>query len=254
MIDKVYAGVLSGALYQPETKQFNNFMYTRVGAAIHWKMSKKLTYYSWTFAEYETISQVSYGLATAYVQYVPHRKWIVNAGFSPTLTALQHRPHPASHFGQFEPSTKGRFPGAAPGVMVRYLPTENSMIGGGLSLRQNMPEYQLSGTVKNFRISGFYQVKTQTTGIGFDYKNERFSTTVLWKSNDAIANLNTFMIHRKQHLLLYSDFGYSLPNKCVVRLEGGILKLVQAKYLKALFGIGYAYETKSVKSYLLISL
>lgn len=253
-IDKVYAGVLSGLAYQPETKQYAGFNYLRIGAAVNWKITSKMTYRAWAFGEYETIGQQSVGFQSSYVQYAPHSKWMIDAGFGPTLAALQHRPHPVTMFGQFEPSTKARFPGGGPVAQVRYFPTATSMIGGGVSLRQNMLEYQLSGTIGGLQVTAFHQTCTNTTGAGFTYTKGRFSTTNIWKSDDAVGNFNTFTLHKKQQLIIYSDYGYSLPGKCIVRMECGIIKLVETKYLKAVAGIGYAHETKSVKSYLLVSL
>lgn len=65
------------------------------------------------------------------------------------------------------------------------------------------------------------------------------------------------MIHRKQQLMLYTDVGYTLKDikgDKLIRGEAGIIKLVNTDYLKAIIGMGWSYETKTIKSYLFVSL
>lgn len=254
-IDKVYAGVLSIVDYRYDSSMFEKFAPMRVGAAASWRMTKRLTLKSFVAWQYDPIGKSGTTFQTFWMQYKPHRKWLLETGVGPTLSASQHRPHPVTYWGQFEPSTKGRFPGVAPMASVKFLPNERNMIGIGVGIRESQLEYQATATIqKNLQITTFYQVYNKTTGVGLGYTAGPFSTTMIWKSNDVIANLNLLTIHKKQNILLYTDFGYALPTEKVVRFEAGVVKTAYAGLVKATVGLGWSYDTKSINSYLLIGL
>lgn len=257
IVDKIYVGVLATNRYLYDTNQFDKFASIRIGASVVWKISRKFTMRSFVAGEYEVIGKSSLSFQAFWLQYAPHKRWLMEAGIGPTLTASLHRPHPVTHWGQFEPFTKAQFPGVAPGAKIKYLPNDATMIGAGIAIRQGKPEYQLGANIRTLQITAFHQRYDTTTGLGVSYTKGRFSITAMWKRNALVANLSSFMIHRKQQLMLYTDFGYTLKETKgdkVVRGEGGIIKLVQANYIKAIIGMGWSYETKSIKSYLFVSL
>ncbi|MBP6910531.1 hypothetical protein KBC03_02935 [Patescibacteria group bacterium] len=257
VVDKVYAGALATSRYlhdSNESKQFDKFASVRVGASVVWKVSPKFALRSLVAAEYEVVGKTSLSFQAFWLQYQPHKKWLTEIGIGPTLTAGLHRPHPVTHWGQFEPFTKAQFPGVAPRAQIKYLPSGTTMIGAGVGIRQGMPEYQLAANIGSFQLSAFHQECTRTTGLGLGYAKGRWTSTSIWKSDDLIANISSFMLHRKQQLMLYTDFGYSLPKKDVIRFEAGLIKLVQAGYIKSIIGMGYSYEAKAIKAYLFVSL
>lgn len=264
IVDKVYAGTLSTLRYRHDSNTFDKFASVRFGVAASWKATKTITLQSFAAWEHEVITQQGTSFQAFWGQYRPHKKWLFETGVGPTLSAKQHRPHPVSYFGQFEPFTKAQFPGVAPMASVKFFPNEKNMIGLGVGLRQNQPEYQATATVqKNLQVTAFHQVCTQTTGVGMSYSKGVFATTVLWKSDDVIANLNFITISKKHQISVYSDFGYDISQPVngngqatnrVKRFEAGALKITQAGPIKGTFGLGWSYEAKAVKAYLLVGL
>lgn len=253
VVDKVYAGMLAATSYlcdKDTTKVSTAF---RVGAAAHWDIGKKLTLKSFTASEHEFVSSSSFGMDALWMQYRPTNKWAVEVGRGPTLAAQQHRPHPVSQSGQFETWTQAQLSGIAYSVNLKYMPSADLLFGGGLSLSDNMPEYQVTANYKLWLVTGFHQSATNTSGIALTYNGTRFYNTSFVKS-DAVGSFSSWQISAKRPFYLFTDFGYSTTSHSIVRWGSGAFASFTMGKVKSIFAIAYNHEVKGITGYLFVSL
>ncbi len=253
VIDKLYAGMLANTSYLLDKDTTTVSTAFRVGVAAHWDIGKKLTIKSFTAGEHDFIAGSSFGLHALWMQYRPTAHWAIEAGRGPTVAAQQHRPHPVSQSGQFETWTEAQLPGIAYTVNLKYIPNANSLIAGGFSLRDNMPEYQITGTVKRISLTGYYQSVSNTACAAITYNGKRFYNTSFVKS-DGIGTFSSLAINHDQTLYLFTDFGYNTKTNSIVRWGTGIFSSYKMGYMKAVFALSYNHEIKGITGYLFVSL
>lgn len=272
-VEKVYAGILAGSSYNYEKDTFTRFVSFRVGVAGRWDISKKCTLKAFSAWDIEAVSKASTTFNAFWLQYRPTKTLLLEAGVGPTFTASQHRPSPVSRAGHFEPGTPARLPGVAPTINLRFNPSDRLMFGGGISLRNSMPEYQLSTAIGRFKATVYQQMYNSLTGFTISYADTagRFGNTFVYYNHTdtttestaipinvtkkVVANFVYYKI-KKINLMFYTDFGLLMTprNRKVVRWESGILRPFKMKYVGGLFGLGYAYEQKSINGYLFVTL
>lgn len=248
ILEKVYAGMLGATAYNPEKKDtLSKTLSFRVGVAAHYKINDRLLLRGFSVWDIDVLTNARLGINTLWFEYKPSKRWVIELGNAPTIVAQQHRPHPVTMFGHFETSTAARLPGSAPTVNVKFAPTEKLLLGGGISLRNSMPEYQLTSTVGRVQVTGYYQVFDTTIGASVTYTSDRLGNTFVYKDQKAIADFIYYQISKRKSLTVYTDFGYETPTKTIVRLETGILKIFKGKYAQGLMGFGLSHDVKASK-------
>lgn len=262
LIEKVYAGILATTSYIPAKDTIIKSVSFRVGGAARYDISRSFTLKAFTAWDVDPLGKNTTGFNAFYLQYKPSKYWLIDAGYGPTLTAQQHRPHPVTNWGQFEPSTPARLPGIAPKLNIQVIPSAKLLFAGGISLREKKPEYQLTTTLGKLQVTGYYQTYDSLTGAALTYLGKHFSTTLVYKTithsrdttNNVIADLATYKISKKYSISVYSDFGYSFISHDIIRWEGGALKIFTSKCCKGLYGVGYDYTLQWFKTYFFLTL
>ncbi len=253
VLDKVYAGILGATNYDCGNDTTTVYVGFRAGVAAHWDIGKKLTVKTFAAGEYDFVSATSFGLHAIWLQYRPGKKWAIETGKGPTLAAQQHRPHPASAGGQFETWTQAQLPGVAYTLNLKFIPSDKMLFGAGMSVRDNMPEYQVTGTYKRLALTGYYQAATNTACAAMTYDGKWLYSTSFVKT-DAIGNFSSLTLSSKQQLYFYTVLGYDTKNKTMVMCANGFYKSFSTKYVKGSLALGYNTVNQQISAYTLISL
>lgn len=253
VIDKVYAGTLAGSAYLCGKDTSTAFASFRFGASALWHMGTKLTLKTFAVGEYEAVTGSSFGIHAMWLQYRPLKKIAIEAGKGSTLVAQQHRPFPVSQYGQFETWTQARLPGVGYTCNLKYIPNAKTLFGAGISVRDNMSEYQVTTTIRRIQLSGYYQTATNVTCGAITYSGKSLFNTAFVKT-DAIGDFSSLLISRKRSVYLFTDFGYDRKTSTIVRWGSGFSKTFSMKYVKGILALAYTYENNGASLYTLISL
>lgn len=250
VIDKVYAGVLSGTMFSTDSLHASGFTGVRFGAMASYQPAKWIAFKTWAMYQAETGSS-SWSLQQFWMKLTPTQKLSIEVGSMGTLVTEQ-RPHPVSGNGQFETWSEASIPGMALNAKVKYDFTSNFQLAGGVALRNNLPEYSGRITYKKVQVSAWYSEWNKKFGTALTLDLPRVYNTFVWKQDQTIANVLVVHIVPSKGISLYSDNGYNFSTKKLVRSETGAMKTFESKWIKGLFGLGYNYENRSVNGYLFI--
>jgi hypothetical protein len=248
VIEKVYVGALGMTSFSTDSVYVSNYVNLRVGAIATWHMTNWLTLNSYYMYQAET--DKFWGLNQFSLKIAPCKKWSLQIGHMATLST-QQRPHPVSEGGQFETWTEAQIPGSGLGAKTSYQPNKNLSFGIGVVSRKQQPEYHANVRFKKLTLSGYYGID-QKAGAALSYTGSKVWSTLVWKQDKVIANMFGCKISSKHNIMIYTDMGYDLETKKLVRGEWGIYKVFTAKHFNVLPCVGYNYESRTIKGYLFI--
>ena len=252
VIDRVYAGMLSGTEFSVDSLSASSFVNLRFGAMVTYKPAKWIAFRTWGMYQAETNNK-SWKMQQFWTKITPTKKLSIEVGSMATLITEQ-RPHPVSGNGQFETFTEAQIPGMALNAKVKYDVTSTFQLAGGIALRNKLPEYSGRITYKRLQVSGFYSEYNKKFGTALTLDLPRVYNTFVWKQDQMLSNILVVHIVPKKGISLYSDNGYDLSAKKLVRSETGVLKTFESKWINGLLGLGYNYEHRTVNGYLFIHL
>ncbi len=254
MVDKLYAGMLSGVNFSVDSLHADAFAGVRLGSSVSWKPSKYISVSAMGMYQLET-NNASWTKELFWVTVNPLENLTFSFGQMGTLVTEQ-RPYPVSAGGQFETFTEAQIPGAALCAKVNWLAIKDKLsVGAGIAERNGKPEYQISiSWPKKLTVSAFYDEWNKKFGTVVNAEFWRISEIFVWRQDNVISNLFQLHLGSDRSWNLYSDTGYDLAKKKLVRGEWGILKEFSGGYIKGLIGPGYCYEDRSIHCYLFIHL
>lgn len=252
IINKVYAGMISGSLFSVDSLHADKFVNIRFGVLATWQMNKYVAFKSMCMFDTD-LNKNTWGLQQFYVELTPSKKHSLQFGNMATLSTEQ-RPYPITGNGQFETWTESQIPGQALGVKYTYKPNTNWLIGGGVAMRDKQPEYHGKLKVKNFTLSGYYRISEDNSGLALTYAGKKIYNTCVWKNEEVISNIFVWELSSSKNISFYADIGYDFVQEDFIRGEVGLLKTFASKYSKGLFGLGYQYEMNTINAYLFIHL
>lgn len=252
VIDRIYAGVLSGTMFSTDSLYASGFTGVRFGAMGTYRPAKWVSFSSWAMVQIDGGAH-PWSLQQFYMTVNPIQKLTLQVGSMSTLPTEQ-RPHPVSGSGQFETWSHSQIPGGSLAVKVKYQFTKDFELASGIALRKNLPEYSARVTYKKVQLSGWYSQCDTTYGSALTLDFSRVYSTLVWKQKQVIADILVVTLSKKQGIKLYSDMGYDFVKKDLVRGEWGLLKTFDSKWIDGLFGLGYRHEAKSVVAYLFVHL
>ncbi len=253
VIDRIYAGSLSGTMFNNDSLYATGFTGVRFGTMATYKPASWISFSSWAMLQFDGGAQ-SWNLQQFWMTLNPSKKLTFQIGSMATLVTEQ-RPHPVSGDGQFETWSEATIPGGTLNAKLKYDFTSDFQLAAGIAVRSNMPEYSARLIYKNIKLYGWYATADSTSGIAASIKLfDRVSSTLVYKPDQTIADILVIKVSEKHNLSLYSDMGYSFTEKDLVRGEWGILKGFDSKWIDGLFGLGYQYESKSIAGYLFVHL
>jgi hypothetical protein len=252
VIDKIYAGTLSGVNFHTDSLYSSGSTGIRFGAMATYRPTKWISFSSWGMAQIDGGS-TPWSLQQFYMTITPIKNLTIQAGSMATLPTEQ-RPHPVSGNGQFETFSESQIPGGGLGVKVKYQLTKDVQLASGIALRNSLPEYSGRIIYKKVQLSAWYTTCDSTMGTALTLDLDRVYSTFVFKYDQSISNVLVVKLSKKQDISLYSDMSYDFVKKDLVRGEWGVLKGFDSKWIDGLLGVGYQHESKSVVGYLFIHL
>lgn len=252
VINKIYAGSLSGTNFHTDSLYSSGFTGLRFGAMGTYKPAKWISFSSWGMVQIDGGAK-SWSLQQFWMTIEPIKKLTFQIGSMATLPTEQ-RPHPVSGNGQFETWSEASIPGMSLNAKLKYDITSDVQLAGGIALRNGSPEYSGRITYKKVQLSGWYSTYDATSGVAATIDMGRVYSTFVYKPNQTIADIFCLKISKKHDITFYSDMGYDFVKKDLVRAELGVLKGFESKWIKGLWGLGYQYETETINGYFFIHL
>lgn len=252
VIDRIYAGSLSGTIFHTDSLYATGFTGVRFGVMATYKPASWISFSSWAMVQVDGGSQ-SWSLQQYWMTLNPTSKLTLQIGSMASIPT-EMRPHPVSSDGQFEPFSPSQIPGGGLGIKAKYQFTKDFELASGVVFRGTMPEYSARLTYKKVQVSGWYSTLDSTSGVAATVDIGRVFSTFVYKPDQTIANLLVIKVSKKHDISLYSDMGYSFVDKELVRGEWGMLKGFDSKWIDGLIGLGYQYESKSIAAYLFVHL
>ena len=251
-IDKLYAGILSGTLFSADSLYASNFANVRFGAMATYQPAKWFAVKTWAIYQAET-KTTPWHMQQFWFKVMPTKKLSLEIGNMATLPTEQ-RPHPVSGNGQFETFSEAQIVGMALNAKVKYAFTPDFKAGAGIAIRKDKPEYSGMLSYKTVKLSSWYSQYNKKVGAALTLDFARVYDALVWKQDQIVSNIFCLKILKKANISVYSDTGYDLVTKKLVRGEGGLLKNFESKYIKGLFGLGYQHETHIINGYLFVHL
>ena len=247
-LNKVYAGTLSWSTVSIDSLNATNTAGIRFGAQATWRPSQYFAMCS--MAAYEGQSgNTSWSMNQFAFIINPTKRLTITSGNVCTLVTEQ-RPSPITGAGQFETWTQSRIPGMALVAKASYELADKTFVGFAVARRNNKPEYQANFSLRKFTVSAYYDEWNKKYASVLTFKAGRLNEIIVWKQDELIANTTTFDLGKGKDYCLYSDIGYDLANKKLLRGEWGVLKTFSTPYFEGLIGPGYCYEDRSLHFYL----
>jgi len=249
MIDKLYAGILSGGQFSIDSMYNNKFVSTRVGVMGTWQMTKWAALRS--SAIYHLQKDNTFDAEQFWAKFEPIKGLRIETGYTATLSTEQ-RPAMVTAGNQFETFTEAQGAGMTYNVKVAADITSKVAFGGCVAYRNKKAEYQAMVKYGWLKISGWYDAYNKKTGSMMNIDLPHVYNVTSWRQDQIVANFICVKLGKNKDYQIYSDNGYNLLSKKVVRSETGFLKTFQSCTFCAggLFGLGYKYETRSVNGYL----
>lgn len=246
VIDRVYAGVLSGTTFSTTSVTTNPSVSVRFGAMASWRLSQYIKVRS--FGMFETDLTHSWGIQQFYVVITPAKRWSLTFGQMATPSTEQ-RPHPVSGGGQFETSTLGNIPGGAPGIKAKYLGPVT--MGAGVAVRNGLTEYHATIEKGKHTLSGYYRT-SGTSGVAYTYDGVKWYSVIVYKPHALISTTTVFTFSKPN--AVFADVGYGIDSHSIVRMEGGIMRKFESTWIKGLFSLTIDYKARSVNGYVFVHL
>ena len=249
VVKKVYAGLLGTTIFPLDNPiGVTHGIDLRVGAEATYKMNN---YFSVSGFSALGLSDLSLNqIHSLKVSFRASDKFKISVGKIPTPSAIYHRPSPISGGGHFEPWVLAQIPGCQTGTTLE-LGDSTSVKMGVFTDHSGKPMYQIGFSLRQI-ITFSAWLENNHYGKVFTVKNKKgsFSTTFV-VTDEIMANLLLFPVFR---LNFYSDLGFSIIDKKLIRGEWGILKIFPGELLSGIIGFGYSQEIRGVKGYLFIHL
>ena len=173
--------------------------------------------------------------------FTPVKNLSINAGYAATL-ATEQRPHPLTGDGQFETFSEAQISGGAYNIKIVANNLGKFGFGACIAYRDNGMEYQGMLKYDWLKVSAWYD-SNQKVGSAITMNLSRVYNVTSWRQDEVIANILCIKLGKDKDYVVYSDNGYDLNTKQIVRAETGFLKNFSSSYIKGLFGLGYKYET-----------
>jgi hypothetical protein len=252
MIDRIYAGSLSGTVFHTDSLYTTGFTGVRVGAMATYKPASWISFSSWAMVQVDGGSD-PWSLQQFYMTIQPTQKLSIAVGSMASIPT-EMRPHPVSGSGQFETWSQSQIPGKGLGIKAKYQFTKDFELASGVVLRSTMPEYSARLIYKKFQLSGWYSTLDSTSGIAASLKHGRMFSTFVYKPDQTIADMLVVKISKKYDISLYSDMGYDFQKKELVRGEWGVMKTFDSEWIDGLFGLGWDQKNKGINGYLYVHL
>ncbi len=252
VIDRIYAGSLSGTMFHTDSIYTDGFTGVRFGAMATYKPLDWLSFSSWAMVQIDGGAS-PWSLQQFYTTISPSKKLTLQIGSMASLPTEQ-RPHPVSGNGQFETWSESQIPGGGLGAKVRYQFNTDFQLAGGVVVCKGLPEYSGKITYKKLQVSGWYSEYNNKFGTALTLDLPKVYNTFVWKQNQVVSNLLVVHIVSSKGISLYSDNGYHLTTKKLVRSETGAMKTFKTNWIKGLFSIGYNYKKRTVNGYLFVHL
>lgn len=243
-VPRIYIGALNANIFSVDSLSVNPFISVRVGGQAFWHISDK--FHIESYLVNETAGKDNKLITSFGLKFDISNNSYIRIGKIATPTTFTFRPHPVSADAQFETWTHGSLPGGGIGVQLNFYKTNI-----GVYNKNDAAEFHISQEVGKFSASGWYSENTH--GIAASYSGDKISTTMFYKNN-VEEILGNFFSYGIKEVVLYSDFGYSISSNDIVRLEIGLLKPFEVKFMKGLIGFGGDYKTRSINGYLQLNI
>lgn len=252
VIDRIYAGILSGTLFHTDSLYTTGFTGIRFGGMGSYSPAKWISFKSYAMYQADA-GAASMSIQQFYVKLSPIKKLSLEFGSMATLPTEQ-RPHPVSGNGQFETWSESQIPGGTMNAKLKYQFTKSFQLATGIANRKGLPEYSGRITYKKIQLSGWYSKFDEKFGTAFTFDGDRVYSTFVFKQDQTIADILVIKLSKKQDISFYSDMGYDISKKDLVRGEWGFLKGFDSTWLNGLFGLGYRNEDNAIVGYWFVHL
>lgn len=249
VIEKVYAGLLSGPAYDIQSGKMSSTVSIRGAAAARWDLSSKLAIRSFGFADYDVSSQSAIGNAAFWAEYKPAKQWKISLGHGPSLTATNHRPHPATLSGHFEFFAMAQLPGVMTNVTAGYTP-KNTTYAASVGLFQQKPVAMVGVSSKEWIGTLYYLATSHKLGGAITHNGKRLQTTLTYSHND-IASL-ALLYDCGHNIVVYASDGYQSTSGMQTATHG-VGRVWKGKY-NGLLALGYDAVDHQIKPYLMVTL
>lgn len=252
VIDKIYAGSLSAVNASTDSLSATGSTGLRFGAMATYRPTSWLAFRTWAMCQIDP-GKDPWSLQQFFVNIHPIEQFNVDFGYMATI-ATELRPHPVSAGGQFETWAQSQIPGSGLGAKLRYQFTPDFQAAGGIAVRNGLPEYASKFTYKNIQVTGWYSEYNKKFGAATIINSGRISTTLVWKQNQTLADLFTIELSKKESISFFSDMGYDLVSKNLVRGEAGLWKGFESTWINGLVAMSYDLKAHAVNGYLFVHL
>jgi hypothetical protein len=250
-IDKIYAGSLSGTQFHTDSLYASGFTGVRFGAMATYKPASWVSFSTWAMVQVDG-GAIPWSLQQFYTTLSPTKKLTLQIGSMASIPTEQ-RPHPVSAGGQFETWSESQIPGGGIGTKVKYQVSKDVQLASGIVVRKGMPEYSGRITYKKIQLSGWYSQCDTSYGAAMTVDFKKVYSTLVWKEG-VIADVLTITLDKKYAIYVYSDIGYDVVNKDLLRCELGVYKSFDSQWIDGLVSLGWDQQKKSLQGYLFIHL
>jgi hypothetical protein len=256
VVNNVYAGLLNSTAFNSDLK-VEHFFNFRIGAKATWQLSPWLK--ARALIAYGRVNEKD--MKINFFSLKVHSKGErlgLEFGHMPTLST-EMMPMPLCAAGQFGTWAEGRITKPAVGAKTTWKINEKNLVGAEIAIRNEKPEYHLKLESGIFKAASSYvtaNAKLQTNEkfqAVVSAKTERvYSIAVFDKLVDSkmLANFTSIPVGNEIELCL--DAGYEFQTKKFEKLEFGILKNFESRFIKGLFYLCYKQEVKNIEATLLI--
>lgn len=250
-----YIGTLSGPNVTLPKGTVSGFGNIRAGGFAQWHPKQWFVLSGFGVIQVTNLGQVipMYMIGTTFS---PTQRISITAGrIASPMTEL--RPLPYTGPGQFEPWTKAQIVNPALGGKMRMqLDSANrySITVGGFYRTDSTATVEAGIGLPYVRIASAYTIQAKTFSVAGEVVTKWFSNTTTYNHNQLLGNVTVVFIPKTNGLMLYSDIGFATRDWKLIRGEWGALKSFNYKFVKGLFGMGYAHETTSINGYFMINL
>ena len=247
----VYCGMFSGVEVPVDQIKTSGYSNVLTGISMNYHLTKWFSINSWAGLQLNSDTTTAHA-ERFWFKFQPIKQLSIEVGTMASIPTEQ-RPLWISGPGQFETSTSRQITGGGIGAKVKYQINKNWGIAAGVVERNQQPEYSARCTYKKvMTLSGWYSQWDKTFGSALSLNFKPLSTTLVWNQDKRISNATVFNLPKGW--MIYSDMGYSLQTKKLIRGEWGILKFFDGKWIDVLTGPGWNNDNKALEFYCLITL
>lgn len=245
-----YAGMLNWAEFPTRAMEVKGRSNLIAGVSMNYLLAKGIYFNSWAMIQVNDDASTT-SAQRFWFQAKPIKRLSIELGDMASIPTEQ-RPLPITGDGQFEPTALQQITGGGIGIKMKYQITNNWELAGGVVERNKLPEYSGRVSYKKIVFSTWYSQWDTRYGSALSIKIHPVSTTIVWNQHRRISNI--LVINLSHDWSLYSDMGYDLHSKELLRGEWGILKSLSTKWINVITGTSWNNETKAVRVYCQIGL